>query len=98
VPDALEHLKSLIDVFQEGTTRPVPFFPKTSYAFAENYISGRGIIEAAKVWDGDRWPEKSDDAISILFRDADPLKPPLFDEFKDLAIRVYGPVLERARV
>lgn len=98
VPDALEHLKSLIDVFQEGTTRPVPFFPKTSYAFAENYKSGRGIIEAAKVWDGDRWPEKSDDAISILFRDADPLKPPLFDEFKDLAIRVYGPVLERARV
>jgi exodeoxyribonuclease V gamma subunit len=76
--------------------RPLHFFPKSSYAYAEHMKktgnAGRAMQEAGKAWSGG-WKsngESEDAAIRICFAGTDPLD----DEFRELAMTVYGPLLD----
>lgn len=97
VNDPVKHLAELMEVYAEGLCRPVPFFPKTSYAFARKYQNSddefKALSAALNVWDGYDYKEKSDSAYTIFFGEKSPLEEPCRGEFITLAQRVYSPVL-----
>jgi exodeoxyribonuclease V gamma subunit len=90
-------LKVLLDVYWQGMCRPLHFFPKSSYAYAE-YMkktgnAERAMQEAGKAWIGgwNKSGESEDAAMRICFAGTDPLD----DEFRELAMTVYDPLLGR---
>jgi exodeoxyribonuclease V gamma subunit len=90
-------LKGLMDVYWQGMCRPLHFFPKSSYAYAEHMKKTgneqRAMQEAGKAWSGG-WKgngESEDAAMQICFAGTNPLD----DEFRELAMTVYGPLLVR---
>jgi exodeoxyribonuclease V gamma subunit len=90
-------LKGLLDVYWQGLCRPLHFFPKSSYAYAEHMKKtgnvDRAMQVAGKEWTGgwNKSGEGEDAAMRICFAGADPLD----EEFRELAVIVYGPLLER---
>lgn len=91
-------LDDLVRWYQEGLCLPLPFFPRTSLAFAET-LAARGDESAAmaaarKAWlPDDEWNrgrgEAEEPSIRQLFAASDPLREP----FRRLATGVYGPML-----
>ncbi len=67
VQKPIEHLTEIVRLYQEGCRRALPFFPKSSYAYAEKYLSlslteedehsviHEAISAANKKWDGSNW-------------------------------------------
>ena len=67
VKKPIEHLAQIVRLYQEGCRRALPFFPKSSYAYAEKYLalslSGeeehsiiQEAISAANIqWNGSNW-------------------------------------------
>jgi exodeoxyribonuclease V gamma subunit len=92
VPDALERLCELVGLFFRGRREPLPLFPETSLAFAD-----QGWDRAARsAWEGgfngppgecDGW------AVRTAFRGRDPLD----CDFESLAVRICGPLLAALR-
>ncbi len=94
--DALDHLRNLLDIYWQGLSRPLPFFPRTSFAFAQSQqrgVSDQGSLGLAeKVWLGNNFVPGEDrsDYSQRLYQETDSL----FDqEFKNLAVDVYAPLL-----
>jgi len=96
VEDPCAVLKGLLHVYWQGLCRPLPFFPKSSYAYAEHMKKTgneqRAMQEAGKAWNGgwNKRGESEDAAMRICFAGTDPLD----DEFRELAMMVYGPLLD----
>ena len=96
VADPLAVLKGLLDVYWQGLLRPVHFFPRSSYAYAESrlkYASNeRAMQDARKQWEGswDLGGESGDAASHLCYAGSDPLD----GEFRDLAMAVFVPLLE----
>ena len=88
IDHAAEILSDLLDLYCEGMTRPLPFFPETSWMLVH---SGQTKAEAA--WQGDQWRsfpgERDNQAIMFCFGGEEPWG----EEFSRLAERVYGPLL-----
>lgn len=97
-PDLL--LTTLLHFYAHGLVQPLPFFPRTSLAFAQARFTGRypkdrdtALHHAMKNWVGDAYslsPEKEDPYLSFLFQDQDPD----WDDFMHVAEAVYQPILE----
>jgi exodeoxyribonuclease V gamma subunit len=95
-PDPLAALRVLLAVYWQGLSRPVRFFPRSSYAYAEalkKYDSDERAMQAARR----QWEEPSrerseagDAAAHLCFSGTDPLD----DEFRALSRAVFGPVLK----
>jgi len=89
-------LEDLCALYWEGLARPIPLFPMSALAFAEAELSGYKdpLRKARSAWEGgyQMAGEKDDEAIALIFRDADPLD----EEFMELARRVFGPLLQHA--
>ena len=90
-------LKALLDVYWQGLCRPMHLFPRSSYAYAEvvkkTLNPDRAMQEARRLWTGG-WQaraEAGDAAMHLCFAGTDPLD----DEFRELAMQVYGPLIDR---
>jgi exodeoxyribonuclease V gamma subunit len=95
--DARHRLSDLLDLYARGMRAPLPFFPRTSLAYAEARFTGRApkdrsaaLTLAMRQWEGGFRldAERDDPHLAFLFRDAEPD----WEEFADLAARVYGPI------
>lgn len=81
-------LSDLLDLYREGMTRPLRFFPETSWQFVQG---SQAKAEAA--WRGDQWRgitgECGNPSVSLCFDGEEPWG----DEFLQLAERIYGPLI-----
>ncbi len=88
VDDAAALLSDLLDLYRDGMTRPLPFFPETSWAFLHD-----GRHKAETSWRGDQhggFPGECDNqAVALCFGG----KEPWGEEFGTLAGRIYGPLI-----
>jgi exodeoxyribonuclease V gamma subunit len=97
VDEACEILGELLKAYAAGVSRPLKFFPESSWAYAETVlIKGKpknaGMEEARKVWEGsdfgERPGERDDPYFSLCFRNADPLDA----EFQRTAEEILAPL------
>ena len=98
VPSARAELQTLCELFWEGLTLPLPFFPASAMAFVEAELTGAGNphSKARAQWHG-AWRkngkgegEKDDVFISRCFDVPDPLD----DRFEELARMVFKPMFQ----
>ncbi len=94
--EAEEYLRDMISIFKEGIRRPIHFFPKSSWEFAERiYIKkedqGIAIQKAKEMWEGSEYKigEKEDEYYEFCFRGIDPID----EEFVDLSKRIFLPII-----
>ena len=87
----------LLEVFLQGLRKPIHFFPESSLKYAEELIrNGKqehtALQHARNTWYGTEYQrgECQDDYYIICFGNTDPLD----DEFKELAVDIYVPLLE----
>ena len=89
-------LPALLELYWQGLRSPLPFFPKTSLEFAEAQgCKGRTPLERAReVWRGNvrAAGEAEEAALRLCF--GGPEADPLDAAFEELALAVYGPMLE----
>ena len=95
--DAGELLANLLALYARGMRAPLPFFPRTSLAFAKARFTGskpkdraQALTAAMTQWEGgfNVTAEKDDPHLAFLFRDAGPD----WDEFAEVAERIYAPL------
>ncbi len=89
-----ETLKALLAVYRQGLIKPLHFFPRTSFAFAEamekHGDEGKALAAAHRTWESDFGMSEGDDPyFQLCFGRLDPLD----EEFKDLAVEILGPIL-----
>ena len=100
VPSPRAVLQTLCELFSEGLTLPLRFFPESGLAFVEAERSGKGdpFKKAKDKWEGPyqknekRRGERDDVFIARCF-DADSLD----ERFAELARRIFGPILEHSK-
>ena len=97
--DARESLDALLRLCEQARRRPLPFGPKTSSAIFNAGRKGAGvdaeIAAARKAWTTqfDGPPGEGETASAQLaWRDRDPFAADTFDEWRQLAEEVFGPV------
>ncbi|HET7662229.1 MAG TPA: exodeoxyribonuclease V subunit gamma [Rhodanobacteraceae bacterium] len=84
-------LDTLLDLYREGQTRPLPLPPRSGWAWIRDMVTrtnpdeDKALGVARKVWEN----ESADPWIATALRGADPLADPRFTE---LALEVYGPL------
>jgi exodeoxyribonuclease V gamma subunit len=101
VPSAHTELQTLCELFWQGLTLPLRFFPASGMAFVEAELSGKGdpFKKASDKWDGmwrrneKREGEKDDVFIARCFDGPDSLD----ERFATLARLVFGPMLRHAK-
>ena len=95
--DALSKLSRLVDLYCEGLCRPLPFFPRSAWAYV---LAPRAPLAGAyKVWQrspyGPAQGESADPFFALAFRDR--LDTALDSEFESLASLVFGVAAETVR-
>jgi exodeoxyribonuclease V gamma subunit len=98
VADAAAQSQSLCALMRAGQTAPLPFFPDSSFAYAEATIKDGGdpSFAARRAWESSdqKRGECEDVHFALAFRGADD---PLDQAFEELALAVYTPLLEVCR-
>ena len=99
VPDCRVQLEKLLSCYWTGLRRPLPLFPKSSYAYAERIFRGKEQKEALKQansqWASPKFGsvpyqgEESDPYHRLAFREANSLD----EQFESIALEVFGPLL-----
>jgi exodeoxyribonuclease V gamma subunit len=96
--DAEDLLVSYLELYWEGLTRPLRFFPEASWAYAREILEGKGsaaqgLKKARDLWEGSRYSrgEREDPYWDLCFRGCEPLD----QVFCELAERVYRPFFHR---
>ncbi len=91
-------LRTLLELYWQGTQRVLHFFPKSAWAYAEKRQQGKteedALRAAQQVWTGNAFqsapPESANTYYQLAFQDTDPLDA----DFMDVAQRVYMPVFD----
>jgi exodeoxyribonuclease V gamma subunit len=96
VPAAGPCLQNLLDIYWQGLTRPLPLFPRASWAYLEALRAGKapGKIRALvrQAWDNEfSGGDLIDPYLARCFGAADPFE---FPAFAELAETVMGPIWE----
>ena len=91
VANAHEALQQLLELYRQGLAAPLPFYPKSAWA----YITGKGGLKAAhgkwkNNWDEDFGEEKQPDFKQALRGTANPLNA----DFEACARQVFAPLLQ----
>jgi exodeoxyribonuclease V gamma subunit len=96
VGESGEILAAILACYWEGLQRPLHFFPRSSWTYAQFLVQKerRGeeaLRRAFETWTGDdyRRGEREDPYYDLCFRDADPLD----EEFRSLATELFGPLM-----
>jgi len=88
VADARTQLTQLLSLYREGLSRPLPFYPETSWHTARGETS-----KALSAWNRDdfntRKSESEDDYIALAMRGREALG----EEHRELAKRIYEPLI-----
>ena len=91
-------LQELLELFRQGLTEPIHFFPETSLVYVQRIQSEKhtrqGALSGARSkWEGDDYGynpgEGHDPYYQRCFENTDPID----DVFEDIAKRVYEPLL-----
>ena len=95
VPAAEKILKQLLEIYWGGLTRPLPFFPASSFAFANPKGKKTPMDLAQEKWEGDEAGDFGkgdalDPYFNLCFRNA---ANPLAEEFEQLAEQIVAPLL-----
>jgi exodeoxyribonuclease V gamma subunit len=95
VPEAGKILERLLELYFLGLTKPLPFFPASSFAFAGPQGKKSPQDQALREWEGNEDDEfgkgdSQDPYFNLCFRS---VAHPLDDEFEDIARQVAGPLL-----
>ena len=95
VPDAEKILQELLQIYFLGLTKPLPFFPASSFAFASPKGKRSPAEQAQEKWEGneddDAGKGDSQDAhFNLCFRNT---ANPLDEEFKRLAQQIVNPLV-----
>ena len=90
-------LNTLLDVYWEGLSMPLHFFPETAWAYSRMYfekgrVAEKALDAARKKWLGDAYyrGEIQNPYNRRCFENADPLD----QRFRELAERIYYPIFE----
>jgi len=91
VDDPLSELQQLLVGYWQGLRGPLHFFPEAARAWSEATKDERRDADAVKAWNGGYMQrgEGEDAAYRIALRGRDPLD----QNFRNLAARVFGPML-----
>ena len=95
-----ERLRDLFEIYWEGLTRPLHFFPKSCYAFAKQELSPRAkaapLKKARDAWESGPFHrgEEKDIYFDLAFRH---LADPLDAEMQELSRRVFQPLIENRK-
>ncbi len=93
-PQPAAVLSDLLDMYRQGLSRPLHFFPKSAWACWEDHLEAGGSAAAARgkwqVTKTQPYAEGADAAYRLALRGCDE---PLDREFFDLAERVFRPLL-----
>jgi len=97
-PEPPEKLLELLGLYRDGLTLPLPFFPESSWVYAEGVLRKHLSPEAAlgharRQWEGSgrKAGESSNPYMELCFRNLDPLTE---KRFQRLSLAVFGPLLE----
>ncbi len=95
VEDPEKHLQVLVDLWFQGQERPLPFFPESSWVYAEK-CSKDPISDSPERLCGTAWKneylergEAYDVAVQTAFRGLEPLD----EVFAKVAWKVFGPIV-----
>jgi exodeoxyribonuclease V gamma subunit len=95
-------LENLLEIYWEGLKKPVHFFPKTSWEYANKAIKkdSQDSLKTAQVaWNGNDFKksnkkgEKDDFYFQLCFGQTNPLD----SEFEETAMKVFQPILENQK-
>ncbi len=92
-------LESLLEIYWQGLSDPIHFFPFVSYRYANQVLMRainpeKALYAVQNQWNNDfAWSEAQDPYISFWFKDEIPLD----NRFEDLAISVFGPIMKNNR-
>lgn len=100
VDHAGDILLDLLKIYWQGLRRPLPFFPISAWAYAQVMSGGEKPPEAAwkaarNAWESGYNPGEDDDP--YFQKCFGHLDSPLDDEFGELALAVFGPLLDHAQ-
>ena len=98
VEHARETLDRLIDLYWQGMHRPLHFFPRAAWVYAQSPAPDIGskvwtVWHGAKNDDDQSHGECRDPYYQLAFRGTDPLDA----EFRDTARTVFGPMLDATK-
>lgn len=98
--EALLHLTQLASLYHFGLMAPLPFFPKSAWAYSVEQAKGQsGMPKARNKWEvTELWPEGKDRFYRQAFRGVPdpltaPLGPPGYETFEQLAKLVFAPLM-----
>ncbi len=91
----MDVLADLLRIYLSGRQQPLPFFPRTAWAFVQADAAGKDAMAAARAaWEpsdfGSQYTEAVDPCNALAFRGVDD---PLDETFAQLAQTVFAPVL-----
>lgn len=96
IEDSLQILADLLEIYWTGLTRPLHFFPRSSWEYAVGILykgmSEEDALERAQgIWKGNDYlpGEGGENHYQLCFRDTDPLD----REFKDISEKVFAPLM-----
>lgn len=98
VSNPIDGLADLIALWRKGQSIPLPFFPETSYAYAEAWArsgdSAKALAACRRAWrdDYNARGDAFDPAVQLAWRGQDPLG----EEFRQTALRVFEPLTAAA--
>ncbi len=81
-------LAGLLALYRDGLTQPLPFFPKSAWAYVRD---GGGLRAARKRWSEGDYPEQGEAAYRLALRGQ---PDPLDERFETIAAQVLGPLFE----
>lgn len=100
VPESDKVLADYLAIYWQGLRQPLPFFERTSYAYAFRRIyqekdRDQAFKDAFKAWRGGYVGrgESGDDYVRRCFNDLHMLRP----EFESMAMRIYAPVFDAGK-
>ncbi len=94
VERAVQILHQLLEIYWRGLSKALPFYPEASLVYARQWLAGeaaKGLEQAIRAWEGSDFAlgEGMDPYIHMAMRGRHPLD----DEFAELALAVYEPLL-----
>ena len=97
VEEAEKIIETLLETYLDGLTRPLHFFPKTSYKYAEQKIvkgkSDDAALQAAmQTWQGN-YNRERDERNDVYYQTCFGNTNPIDNEFKELALKIFEPIL-----